>query len=89
MKSLVAMERRLQQTKKLSTANQLKTVSAEYAALEKICARLKDLSEELEAEFAKSRPDKHLVRKLASDLQAEMTIGSDYHSRMKAKLGIK
>jgi hypothetical protein len=88
-KSLTAMEKRLQQTKALLSPDQLKAVSSEYAALEKICTRLKNLVGELEKEFAKDHPEKSRVRAFASNLQSEMTTGSEYHTRMKAKLGIK
>jgi len=83
------MEKRLQGTKKLLNPKQASSVAAEYAALEKLCQRLKQLSTQLEQELAKDRPDKFLVRKLALDLRNEMTTGTEIHDKLKSKLGVK
>jgi transposase len=89
VKALTSLEKRLQGTKKLLDANQAKSVAAEYAALEKLCQRLKHLSTQLEQELSKNQPDRFLVRKLALDLRNEMTSGSEIHENIKNKLGVK
>jgi hypothetical protein len=89
VKSLGSMEKRLQGTKKLLNADQRKLVSAEYSALEKLCSRLKLLSERLAQELAEQNPDRFAVRKLAFDIRSEMTTGSEIHEKIKNKLGLK
>ncbi len=89
VKALLSMEKRLQGTKKLLNPKQASSVAAEYAALEKLCQRLKQLSTQLEQELAKDRPDKFLVRKLALDLRNEMSTGTEIHDKLKSKLGLK
>jgi len=83
------MEKRLQWTKKLLTADQMKLVAADYTALEKVCSRLKNLSSGLETEFAKAKPDRIVIMDLARDLRTEMGKGNDVHEAMKSRLQIK
>lgn len=88
-KFLGAMEKRLQTTKKLLNASQLKTTAEEYTALEQLCQKLKGLYTQLERELAKDNPDKFLVRKLALELRNAMTMGNEIHEKLKNKLGVK
>jgi transposase len=89
VKALHSMEKRLQSTKKLLSPKQATSVAAEYAALEKLCQRLKRVSAQLEQELAKDQPDRFLVRKMALDLRNEMSTGSEIHEKIKSKLGVK
>lgn len=82
------MEQQLASSKKLLTATQSQSVSAEYKSLEKTCSTIGDLVEQLQKELDKKGPDQLAVRKLATTLRSEMTGGNEVHERMKKKLGI-
>jgi septal ring factor EnvC (AmiA/AmiB activator) len=88
-KNLRNMEQRLQAARKLLSADQLKRVREHQEYLEKLCGRLKDLTEKLEKELSKEKPDRIEVRRTASSLRAEMDRGRQEHALLKQKLGLK
>ena len=88
-KALQSMEKRLANTKKLLTADQLKSVQAHYASLEGLCEGLQAEIGDILTELAKSKPDRIKVRNLAVDLRTKMKNGSAEHDLMKKKLGIR
>lgn len=88
IKSVLSLEKRLAATKKLLTPEQLKKVSGHYSFLEKTCAKLKDLSAQLEKELSKENPSRAAVKRLAAVLRTEITEGNKEHQLLKKKLDI-
>ena len=82
------MELQIASSKKLLSAGQSKSVSAEYKSLEKTCSAIGELVGKLKKELEKKEPVQLTVRQLASKLRSEMSGGYDVHERLKKKLGI-
>lgn len=88
-KALESMEERLATSKKILSADQLKSVAGHYSALEKLCSDLQDQIGIIIGELEKSKPDQIKVRNLAVDLRTKMKTGSAEHDLLKKKLGIR
>lgn len=82
------MEQQLASSKKLLSAELLKSVSAEYKSLEKTCSTIEDLVGKIRKELEKKEPARSAVRNLAVTLRSEMTAGYEVHEKMKKKLGL-
>jgi hypothetical protein len=89
IRSLGMMEKRLGVTKEMLTPQQQKAVAPRYVAMEKTCARLKDLSSKLQMEFEKDQPNSKTIKELATGLRDEMTRGKETHDKLMSELKLK